>query len=65
MAQWAELKGKPLGSFRPLYRTLQAPDPAKLNGLYRGEFVGPRWLRSLAPIGLALAERCISLIPDR
>ncbi|MCX6028973.1 MAG: hypothetical protein NT169_06690 [Chloroflexi bacterium] len=48
------LIGRPLTSFRPLFATLPAPEPARLTGVWRAEFVGPGWLRAIAPPGLAL-----------
>jgi hypothetical protein len=37
-----------LADIRDLFRTLDAPSPDSLSGLYRGAFVGPGWLRSSA-----------------
>jgi hypothetical protein len=41
-----------LGGLRRLFMSLSAPD--SLTGVYRAEFVGPAWLRALAPPSLAL-----------
>lgn len=35
-----------LSSIRRLFLTLDPPEPAALQGLYRGLFVGPGWLRA-------------------
>jgi hypothetical protein len=48
------LNRKPLSAFKPLYGTLIPPDADSLHGTYRGVFIGPPWLRSIAPIGLSL-----------
>jgi hypothetical protein len=41
-----------LGRLRRLFTSLPAPE--SLTGVYRAEFVGPVWLRTLAPPSLAL-----------
>lgn len=38
---------------RACFATL--PAPPRLEGLWRAEFAGPRWLRALAPLGLAVS----------
>lgn len=43
-----------LAYFRALFAALPPLEPGVLSGTYRAEFVGPRWLRWLAPRGLAL-----------
>lgn len=41
-----------LGSFQALFTTLEAP--IGVQGVYRAEFIGPTWLRWIAPKGLWL-----------
>jgi hypothetical protein len=48
----ADLTHESLGGLRRLFTSLSAPD--SLTGVYRAEFVGPAWLRVLAPPSLAL-----------
>ena len=43
-----------LRGFRRLFITLPTPDAATLSGHFRAEFVGPDWLRKIAPAALAL-----------
>jgi hypothetical protein len=43
-----------LSAFKPLFRTLSAPEPALLTGAFRAEFTGPSWLRKISGPGLAL-----------
>jgi hypothetical protein len=52
--QMAALNGKSLAAFPPLFATLAPPALDALPGFYRGEFVGPSWLRAIAPRGLGL-----------
>ena len=49
------LSGKPLSSFKPLFTTLAPPALASLQGVYRGQFTGPLWLRLTAAPSLVLA----------
>lgn len=42
-----------LGSAAALFSRLDAPD--SLAGRWRAEFIGPAWLRTVAPAGLALS----------
>lgn len=52
---WSQsLIGKPLNSIRPLFASLYSPEVGALSGVYRAEFVGPGWLRQMAPTALAL-----------
>ncbi len=54
-ATWGQsLLGKPFNSFAPLFFSLAPPEISALTGVYRAEFVGPGWLRTLAPLALAL-----------
>ncbi|WP_337868493.1 hypothetical protein [Meiothermus sp.] len=50
--QAINLNRKSLRSFQALFITLKAP--AAVQGVYRAEFVGPAWLRWVAPKGLWL-----------
>jgi hypothetical protein len=52
--QLAALNRKSLGAFPALFATLAPPGLDSLPGYYRGEFVGPSWLRAIAPRGLGL-----------
>ncbi len=45
-----------LTAFPALFAALPPPDFLALPGFYRAEFVGPRWLRAIAPRGLALTH---------
>ena len=47
-----DLVHESLGHLRRLFTSL--PAPVSLAGVYRAEFVGPAWLRTLAPPSLAL-----------
>lgn len=47
-------RNMPLSAFKPLFGRLVAPHPADLAGSYRASFVGPGWLRAVAPYGLWL-----------
>jgi hypothetical protein len=47
-----DLVHESLGRLRRLFTSLAAP--GSLAGVYRAEFVGPAWLRTLAPPSLAL-----------
>jgi hypothetical protein len=48
----ADITHESLSGLRRLFTSL--PAPATLTGVYRAEFVGPGWLRVLAPPSLAL-----------
>jgi hypothetical protein len=48
------LNRAPLAAFPTMYRELEAPTLGQLVGTHRSAFVGPAWLRSIAPPGLAL-----------
>lgn len=48
------LNEKRLTAFRRIFSGLQAPSLAALPGVYCAEFVGPGWLRAIAPRGLGL-----------
>jgi hypothetical protein len=48
------LNQKPLTAFPKIFLSLQAPPLSFLPGVYRAEFVGPGWLRAIAPKGLGL-----------
>lgn len=50
--QATRLNHQSLGSFQALFATLEAP--RSVQGVYRAEFVGPAWLRWVAPKGLWL-----------
>ena len=53
--QAQSLNRQALRSFQPLFASLAPPAQATgLAGVYRAEFVGPAWLRKIAPPGLAL-----------
>jgi hypothetical protein len=43
-----KLNQRSLRAFKPLFSTLKPPTVADLCGVYRGQFVGPRWVQSLA-----------------
>ncbi|MBE2222413.1 MAG: hypothetical protein IAF02_12770 [Anaerolineae bacterium] len=42
-----------LTEFRTLFSELRSPQISEMNGRFRSEFVGPGWLRTIAPPGLA------------
>ena len=48
------LNAHSLRGFRRLFITLPVPDAATLSGTFRAEFVGPGWLRKIAPTALVL-----------
>jgi hypothetical protein len=48
------LNQRSLRSFKPLFSTLELPTVSDLCGVYRGQFVGPRWVRFLAGPALRL-----------
>ena len=48
------LNRAPLTAFPRIFEALAAPGMASLPGFYRAEFVGPGWLRAIAPPGLGL-----------
>ncbi len=50
--QAADLNQRSLGAFRSLFAAL--PAPVAVEGRYTAEFVGPAWLRFIAPKGLWL-----------
>ncbi len=52
--QALELNRMPLNRFAGLFSQLAPPEFDALPGYYRGEFVGPGWLRAIAPRGLGL-----------
>ena len=52
--QIERLNREPLGAFPTMYRELEAPRLEQLVGTHRAAFVGPGWLRTIAPPGLAL-----------
>ena len=43
-----------LTGLRRLFRDLPAPAPAMRAGFYQARFIGPWWLRSSGPLGVAL-----------
>lgn len=49
-----DLERLSLASLRARFSELASPRPATLVGVWRGAFIGPAWLRALAPRGLAL-----------
>lgn len=51
---WPNLNDLWLREFRPLYKRLDFPLLESLQGTHRGEVVGPRWVRRLAPVAFAL-----------
>lgn len=53
-SQAQTLNRLPLRAFPGLFATLVAPAPQRVPGFYRAEFVGPGWLRAIAPRGLVL-----------
>jgi hypothetical protein len=48
-----ELNKQSIGWYRAQFSTLDSPTMADMNGRFRAEFVGPGWLRAIAPPGLA------------
>lgn len=48
MYQPAALNQRSLSSFQELFHTLAIPNISALSGTYRGDFVGPGWVRALA-----------------
>lgn len=50
--QAVDLNQQSLGSFKTLFASLRAP--VAVQGIYKAEFVGPTWLRFIAPKGLWL-----------
>lgn len=53
--QKVDLPKGSIANYRKLFGSLPAPASQSLVGRYRAEFVGPAWLRWLAPRGLVLA----------
>lgn len=51
--QAQDLKKQSIGWYRAKFETLDSPTIAEMNGRFRAEFVGPGWLRAIAPPGLA------------
>ena len=51
--QAQQLNKQPLGQFKDLFNTLESPVISEMNGRFQAEFVGPGWLRAVAPPGLA------------
>lgn len=49
------LNQQPLRAFKAIYTNLTLPDVNAMPGTYRGAFIGPAWLRSIAPRGLQVA----------
>ena len=49
-----ELNKQSIGWYRAQFSTLDSPTIAQMNGRFRSEFVGPSWLRTIAPPGLAI-----------
>ncbi|MBZ0253633.1 MAG: hypothetical protein K8I02_09870, partial [Candidatus Methylomirabilis sp.] len=49
-----DLEHLSLAALRARFSELAAPDAAALTGPWRGAFIGPAWLRAVAPRGLAL-----------
>lgn len=55
MTDWtSKLNQLSFSQFRPLFSTLTVPPTVSFQGVYRGSFVGPGWLRALAGPALAL-----------
>jgi hypothetical protein len=50
-----ELQGLPLREFSKLYTSLAANEVPTPVGLYQGTFIGPAWLRAVAPTALILS----------
>jgi hypothetical protein len=56
MADWtAELDKLPMGDFSRLYGELVAGDTAVPKGVYKGTYVGPAWLKALAPHSMVVS----------
>ena len=51
--QEQELTKQSLRWYRAKFNTLDSPAIAEMNGRFHSEFVGPGWLRTIAPPGLA------------
>ena len=51
---WPNLNDLWVREFRPLFQRLDFPLLESLQGTHRGEVVGPRWVRRLAPVAFAL-----------
>ncbi len=51
--QIEKLNEQSIGWFRDLFSTLDSPSIVEMNGRFRSAFVGPGWLRTIAPPGLA------------
>ena len=49
----ANLNRLPLGAFPGLFHELTPPTVEAMHGRFQAEFVGPGWLRRIAPPGLA------------
>jgi hypothetical protein len=49
------LTGKPFSYFKPLFCSLPPPAIQSVQGVYRGQFTGPAWLRMSAAPSLSLA----------
>lgn len=52
--QKQELARQSIGWYRAKFNTLDSPTIAEMNGRFHSEFVGPGWLRTVAPPGLAI-----------
>jgi hypothetical protein len=48
----AQLNQQRLSKFKTIFANIKPPQSANLRGTFKAEFVGPRWLRRLAPLGL-------------
>ena len=53
-AHLERLNRKSLGAFPAIYSELEAPTLEQLLGTHQAAFVGPAWLRTIAPQGLVL-----------
>jgi hypothetical protein len=53
MSTLDNLNRLPLGAFPALFGELTPPTVAEMNGRFQASFVGPVWLRQIAPPGLA------------
>jgi len=53
MTPLSQLNHLSLGAFPELFQALTPPAVSEMHGRFRAEFVGPGWLRRVAPPGLA------------